>query len=442
MPASTLPVIRIAVLGGGNVGAALVESLVDPEHAGELAARAQMIIEVAGIAVADLTKQRSTKSWFPTELLTDDPEGLIERDDIDLVVELMGGLEPAGSLIKRSLERGLPVVSANKALLADRGPELSATAAANGVDLNFEAAVGGVIPVIRTLRESLAGERITRVMGIVNGTTNFILTKMADEGGDYDEVLAEAQELGLAERDPTADVEGEDAAAKAAILAGLAFGCSVPLDLVHREGITGVRSVDISFARHLGYAVKLLAIAELVGPGEISARVHPAMIPLQHPLASVSGAYNAVFIEGTTAGSLMLYGQGAGGAPTAAAVLGDVIDAARHLLAGTTAPAPMVTMARSAVAMDDLRSAFYLAIDVLDRPGVLASVATAFGDNHVSIRSMEQVGLGDEARLIFLTHEATERDMASTIASLERLDAVDAVGGILRVVAFDEGQDS
>ena len=438
MPDHALPVVRVAVLGCGNVGAALVEILTDPSGAAELVARAGLEIQIAGIAVSDLGRQRSVKPWFPVELLTDDPAALIERDDVDIVVELLGGIEPAGSLIKRSLERGLPVVSANKALLAERGLALSELAAQNGVDLNFEAAVGGVVPVIRTLRESLAGEQITRIMGIVNGTTNFILSKMADEGGDYDAVLAEAQALGLAERDPSADVEGEDAAAKAAILASLAFGCSVPLSSVHREGITNIRSIDVAYARHMGYSIKLLAIAELVGPEQISARVHPAMIPVNHPLASVGGAYNAVFIEGATSGSMMLYGQGAGGAPTAAAVLGDVIDAARHVLAHTMAPAPAARLEREAVSMDELRSAYYLSIDVLDEPGVLAEVATAFGEHRVSIRSMEQVGLGEEARLIFVTHEATERDMAGTIAALETLDAVDAVGGMLRVIVSDE----
>ena len=299
--------------------------------------------------------------------------------------------------------------------------------------------VGGVVPVIRTLRESLAGERVRRVMGIVNGTTNFILSKMADEGGDYEEVLAEAQSLGLAERDPTADVEGEDAAAKAAILASLAFGCAVPFDAVYREGITRIRSVDVAFANALGYAVKLLAIAEDLGDGRISARVHPAMVPLDHPLAAVSGAFNAVFIEGAAAGSIMLYGPGAGGPPTASAVLGDVIVAARRRLAESAAPAPTASLERRVVPMAELTSAFYLSIDVADRPGVLARVATTFGDHGVSIRSMEQVGLGDEARLIFVTHVAKESSMAATIEALASLDSVDDVGGVLRVVADEEG---
>ncbi len=438
MPESPLPVIRIAILGCGNVGASLVELLLDPAGAADLARRAGARLEVVGVAVADASKARPSAPHLPVALLTEDAAGLVARDDLDLVVELMGGLEPAGSLVASVLTRGVPVVTGNKALLADRGLELGVLAQTHGTDLGFEAAVGGVVPVIRTLRESFAGESITRVMGIVNGTTNFILSTMADQGSSYDDVLAEAQALGYAEADPTADVEGYDAAAKAAILARLAFGCPVPIESVYREGITGVRGVDVSFARHLGFAVKLLAIAEQVGDGEISARVHPTMVPLDHPLASVGGAFNAVFIEGRASGPVMLYGQGAGGLPTASAVLGDVIDAARHRLAGSYSPAPTSSIDCSPVGLDELRSAFYLSIDVADRPGVLAAVATAFGDNHISIRSMEQVGLGDEARLIFLTHTATERDMAATLASLETLDVVDAIGGVLRVIDGEE----
>ena len=438
MSESPLPVIRIAILGCGNVGAALVELLADPAGAEDLASRTGARLEVVGVAVSDVTKARPTAPHLAIDLLTDDAVGLVSRDDVDLVVELIGGLEPAGSLIVAALERGIPVVTGNKALLAVQGLELGALAAANGTDLGFEAAVGGVVPVIRTLRESFAGEHITRVMGIVNGTTNFILSTMAERGSSYDEVLAEAQALGYAEADPTADVDGYDAAAKAAILARLAFGCSVPLASVHREGITRVREVDVAFARRLGFTVKLLAIAEQVGDHEISTRVHPTMVPLEHPLAAVGGAFNAVFIEGEASGPVMLYGQGAGGMATASAVLGDVIDAARRRLAGTCAPAPTATMRRTAVGIDELRSAFYLSIDVADRPGVLATVATAFGDHRISIRSMEQVGLGDEARLIFLTHAATERDMAATWAALETLEVVDAVGGVLRVIGSDE----
>jgi homoserine dehydrogenase len=339
---------------------------------------------------------------------------------------------------------------------------LTEAAASAGLDLLYEAAVAGAIPLIRPLRESLAGERIRQVMGIVNGTTNYILTTMSEEGVSYSEAVAEAQRLGLAERDPSADVDGHDAAAKAAILAALAFRCDVVADDVPREGIANVDPVDISFAARLGYVVKLLAVIERTkgsegfdgpdqstsqgprGPGspgddvpEISVRVHPAMLPRTHPLASVRGAFNAVFVKGDNAGEIMLYGLGAGGRPSASAVLGDLIDAAHHLRTG--ARARFVPRLRPTIRpTDDQRYAWYLNIDVADRPGVLAAVAQLFGDNGVSIRSMEQVGLGDEARLIFLTHVAREGDVQRTLAGLRRLDVVDHVGGVLRVMGDEE----
>jgi len=283
------------------------------------------------------------------------------------------------------------------------------------------------------LRESLTGERIHRVMGIVNGTTNFILTRMAEQGADYAEVLSEAQSLGLAERDPTADVEGHDAAAKAAILAGVAFGYDVPVDQVACEGITAVRTLDVAFAQRSGFVVKLLAVVERVGDDEVSVRVHPAMVPTAHPLAGVRDAFNAVFIEGEAAGEVMLYGQGAGGIPTASAVLGDLIDATRNLAAGTTAPAPDRQPGRI-FPPASLRTAFYLSIDVDDRPGVLAEVAAAFGEHHVSIRSLEQEDLEDSARLTLLTHTALEGDVAATVTALGALGPVRQVGGIMRVI--------
>ena len=438
MESSHDSVVRIALLGCGNVGAALVELLSDPARREELRQRTNLDLQLVGIGVRDLNKQRSSASWFPSDLVTDDLDGLLGRDDIDLVVELLGGIEPAAGFIRSSLEHGRPVVSANKALLAEQGVALSALAADNGVDLNFEAAVAGAVPVIRTLRISLAGESVNRVLGIVNGTTNYILSTMAKEGSDYAHVLGDAIALGLAEADPTADVEGFDAAAKAAILAGLAFGSVVPLDQVFREGITKIRSVDMAFARQFGYCIKLLAIAERVGDDEMSVRVHPAMVPLSHPLAQVDGAYNAVFIEGMAAGSLMLYGQGAGGMPTASAVLGDIIDAARNEATKSPAPALSNDANYSVIALDSLTSEFYISLDVVDHSGVLAQVTKVFGDHNVSIRSMEQVGIGEEARLIFLTHEATERDLAATIHDLEALSVVDAVGGVIRVIGQSE----
>ncbi|HEY5246596.1 MAG TPA: homoserine dehydrogenase [Acidimicrobiales bacterium] len=426
--------VRVAVLGCGNVGGALVQLLTT--RGDEIAERTGIRLELVGVSVLD--RQRTRSVMVPPGLLTDDPKELVERPGVDVVVELIGGLDPARTLVETALRAGRPVVTANKALLAQAGAELADLASSNGVDLLYEASVAGAIPVIRPLRESLAGERVMRVMGIVNGTTNYILTRMAEDGLDYADALAEAQSLGLAERDPTADVEGDDAAAKAAILAGLAFGSDVVGDDVHREGITGVRAMDVAYAARLGYVVKLLAVAELVDGGpDVSVRVHPAMVPRSHPLASVRGAFNAVFVEGEAAGELMLYGRGAGGAPTASAVLGDLIDAARNLTQGAPAPAPRRGATRVRP-IDELRSAFYLNLEVVDRPGVLAAVATVFGNHGVSIRTMEQEGLGAEARLIFLTHAAREGDVQATLDDLRGLAAVDRVGAVLRVVDGDE----
>jgi homoserine dehydrogenase len=330
------------------------------------------------------------------------------------------------------------VVTGNKELLANHGAELFAAADGAGVDLLFEAAVAGAIPLIRPLRESLVGERITRILGIVNGTTNYILTKMTEEGAGYAEALAEAQELGYAERDPTADVEGFDAGAKAAIIASIAFGARVVAGDVYHEGISGLTPSDIEYARKLGYVVKLLAIAERDGSGDgrsgaIGVRVHPAMVPTTHPLASVRESYNAVFIEGEAVGSLMFYGRGAGGAPTASAVLGDLIDAAANLRKGSHAS--LGSLAKPDIRpIDDARSEYYLNLEVADEPGVLAAVAATFGVNGVSIRAMEQEGLGDDARLVFITHDATERDVQATLAALRELDSVQQVVSMLRVI--------
>ncbi len=426
--------VRVALLGCGNVGGALAELLVARQD--DIAARTGIRLELVGIAVTDIDRPRP--STIPTALFETDSAALAVRSDVDIVVELIGGLHPAQELIESALRAGKPVVTANKAVLALCGAELADLAAAHGVDLLYEAAVAGAIPVIRPLRESLAGEQIVRVMGIVNGTTNFILTRMEEDGVDFDDALAEAQRLGMAERDPTADIEGHDAAAKAAILAALAFGSDVVDVDVHREGISGIAAADVAYANRLGYSVKLLAIAELVNGGpELSVRVHPAMVPKSHPLASVRGAFNAVFIEGAVSGELMLYGRGAGGGPTASAVLGDLVDAARNLRAGAPGPAPKRTSI-SVRAQAELRSAFYLSMDVADRPGVLAAVTKVFGDHQVSIRAMEQVGLADEARLIFLTHLAREGDLLATIDALRLLGEVDRVSGVLRVIGEGE----
>jgi homoserine dehydrogenase len=437
-------VVRVGVLGAGNVGKALVSLLL--EEAQSIERRSGVRLELVGVAVAHPSRPRPP---IPAELLTGDAKSLVTDPSVDVVVELIGGLDPARSLLEAAIGAGKPVVTANKELIAVHGTALASLAASAGVDLLYEAAVAGAIPIIRPLRESLAGEKVQRVMGIVNGTTNFILTTMSEQGLSYTQALAEAQRLGLAERDPSADVDGYDAAAKAAILASLAFGCEVGPSDVAREGISSVDPVDVEFANRLGYVVKLLAVAERIDDGigagasadedasEISVRVHPAMLPRTHPLASVRGAFNAVFVEGESAGQLMLYGRGAGGRPTASAVLGDVIDAAHHLVAGFSArPAPR-TRVRLHPA-DDLRSAWYLNIDVADRPGVLASVASVFGEHAVSIRSMEQVGMGDEARLIFVTHVARQGDLMETLDGLGRLEVVDRIGGVLRIVGDEE----
>jgi homoserine dehydrogenase len=336
-----------------------------------------------------------------------------------------------------ALKAGKPVVTANKELLANFGEELFEAAENAGVDLLFEASVAGGIPLMRPLRESLAGERIRRVMGIVNGTTNYILTRMSEEGSSFADALGEAQRLGYAERDPAADIEGFDASAKAAIIASIAFGVRVVAGDVYREGITAVGSDDIAAAHELGYVVKLLAIAEEVD-GEIGVRVHPAMVPVDHPLASVRGSYNAVFIEGDAVGQLMLLGRGAGGGPTASAVLGDLIDAAKNLRSGSPGATIGARQRSSIRPIDETASQFYLSLDAADRPGVLASIAGVFGTHEVSIQSMQQKGQGDEARLIFVTHLAREAAMAATIREVRELDTVKHVGSVLRVVGGEE----
>ncbi len=432
--------VRVGVLGAGNVGKALVALLL--EDADAIASRCGVRLEVAGVAVAEPSRPRPR---IPAELVTGDAKGLVTDPSVDVVVELIGGIEPARGLLEAAIAAGKPVVTANKELLAEHGAALAESASAAGVDLFYEAAVAGAIPIIRPLRESLAGEEIQRVMGIVNGTTNFILTTMSEHGSSYTQALAEAQRLGLAERDPTADVDGHDAAAKAAILASLAFRCEIVVSDVEREGISSVDPVDVDFAGRLGYVVKLLAVAERIGERteevpEVSVRVHPAMLPRNHPLAAVRGAFNAVFVEGEASGELMLYGRGAGGMPTASAVLGDLIDAARHLRGGfssTSSPRPRARIHPA----DDLRSAWYLNIDVADRPGVLASVASVFGENAVSIRSMEQVGMGAEARLIFVTHVARQGDLTKTLDGLRGLEVVDHVGGVLRILGDEQDEE-
>jgi homoserine dehydrogenase len=422
--------VRIGVLGCGNVGAAFVQLV--GQQADEIARRTGVRLEVTRVAVRNLSRDRDVE--LPEGVLTRDAHAVVADPDVEVVVEVIGGIEPARELILESLRAGKPVVTANKELLANVGAELYEAADSAGVDLLFEASVAGGIPLVRALRESLRGEPIRRVMGIVNGTTNYILTKMSEEGADYGDALAEAQRLGYAERDPTADVEGFDAGAKAAIIASIAFGARVVAGDVYHEGISGVTAGDIAIARRLGYAVKLLGIAERdAATGEVAVRVHPTMVPLGHPLAGVRDSYNAVFVEGDAVGSLMFYGRGAGGAPTASAVLGDVIDAARNLVHGTHGS--IGTLDRVPIRPIDETSAEYLlGLDVADRPGVLHAVTGVFARHGVSIRAAEQEGIGEDARLVFITHDAREADVQATVRELRELDVVRRVGGLLRVI--------
>jgi len=419
--------LRVALLGCGTVGSEVARLIT--AQASDLQARVGRRLELVGIAVRRLSRPRP---GLDPDLFTTDAQALVAREDVDLVIEVIGGIEPARPLILRALAHGASVVTANKALLAEDGAALFAAAEQAGVDLYFEAAVAGAIPIIRPLRESLAGDHIRRLLGIVNGTTNFILTRMAEGGQSFGDALAEAQALGYAESDPTADVEGFDAASKAAIIASMAFGAQVGAPDVHREGIAGVTTDDIAMAARLGYVVKLVAVAEKADDS-IAVRVHPAMVPTDHPLAAVREAYNAVFVEGAAAGELMFYGRGAGGRPTASAVLGDVIDAAANLRQGTSAG--VVALARARIRpIHELEAQYYLVLDVVDVPGVLEKVAGAFARHRVSIEQVVQLGLGDEARLVLVTHTACERDVQATLADLHGLDEVDRVGTVLRVV--------
>ena len=421
--------VRVGLLGCGNVGAPLVRLL--DENADRIATRAGVAIEVTRVAVRDASRNRDVK--LSPDRFTTDPASVVADPNVDVVVEVIGGLDPARQLITAALEAGKPVVTANKELIAEHGPELFETAARAGVDLLFEASVAGGIPLMRPLRESLAGDRIHRVTGIVNGTTNFILTRMADDGESFADALAEAQRLGYAEADPSADVGGGDAAAKAAIIATIAFGAPVRVGDVHTEGITGITDDDMASARLLGYVVKLVAVAEEVD-GAVAVRVHPAMVPLHHPLAAVRESFNAVLIEGEAVGELMLYGRGAGGGPSASAVLGDLIDAARNLVSGAKGATIGRLTDTRVRPIGDLESQFYLLVEVADRPGVLAAIARVFGEHGVSIQSMEQRGLGADARLVFVTHRARESDLQATVDALRGVESVHRVGSVLRVM--------
>ncbi|WP_224276907.1 homoserine dehydrogenase [Nocardioides lacusdianchii] len=425
--------LRVAVLGCGAVGSQVVRLLTEQHD--DLAARVGAPVELVGVAVRRLDAPREVE--VPEGLLTTDATALVAREDVDLVVEVIGGIEPARSLILSALENGASVVTANKALLAEDGPTLFEAAAKAERDLYYEAAVAGAIPILRPLRESLAGDKVTRVLGIVNGTTNFILDKMDTSGAGFSEALEEAQQLGYAEADPTADVEGFDAAAKAAILASLAFHSRVTASDVYREGISEVTAADVASARDMGSVVKLLAICELRGD-QVAARVHPAMIPRSHPLASVREAYNAVFVESEAAGQLMFYGPGAGGAPTASAVLGDLVTVARNRLAETRGAGESAYADRAVQPMGETRTRYHVAIDVDDRAGVLAAVANAFADHDVSIQTVRQEGRGADAQLVVVSHAAPDAALSATVQQLRSMDIVREVTSVMRVEGGDE----
>ena len=424
--------LRIALLGCGVVGTQVARLLT--EDADELTQRIGAPVELVGIAVRRIGRAREVD--LPEELFTTDAKALVSRGDLDVVVEVIGGIEPARELILTALEHGASVVTANKALLAEDGATVFEAAAKAERDLYFEAAVAGAIPIVRPLRESLAGDTVERVLGIVNGTTNFILDAMTTTGQGFTEALDEAQRLGYAEADPTADVEGFDAAAKAAILAELAFHTRVTIGDVHREGISDVTAADVKSADDMGCVVKLLAICERRetpdGPA-VSARVHPAMISKSHPLASVRGAYNAVFVESAAAGQLMFYGPGAGGAPTASAVLGDVVTVARNRLADVCGPGESTHAQLEVLEMGRARTRYHISIDVDDRPGVLAQVAQQFAELGVSIRTVRQEGSGQDAQLVIATHEADDAALAATVQALRGLEMVRDVSSVMRV---------
>jgi homoserine dehydrogenase len=431
------PPLKLALLGCGSVGSQVVRLL--HEQADDLTARIGAPVELVGVAVRRPELQRDAQ--VPAELLTTDAEGLVSSGDVDLVVEVIGGIEPARTLILKALESGASVVSANKALLAEDGTTLFAAAEKAGRDLYYEAAVAGAIPILRPLRESLAGDKVRRVLGIVNGTTNFILDRMDTSGAGFSEALEEAQQLGYAEADPTADVEGFDAAAKAAILASLAFHTRVTAADVYREGISEVTATDVASAREMDSVVKLLAICELSeGPNgpAVSARVHPAMIPRSHPLASVREAYNAVFVESEAAGQLMFYGPGAGGAPTASAVLGDLVTVARNRLNDVRGPGESAYAQAEVLPMGDTETRYHVAIDVDDKAGVLAQVAHAFAEHNVSIKTVRQEGRGQDAQLVVVSHRALDSDLAATVETLRGMDDVHDVSSIMRVEGDSE----
>ena len=419
--------IRIALIGAGTVGSKVASLML--EQSEDLEARSGAPLVLVGVGVKDANKQRP---GIPKELITSDVSSLLTKD-IDILVEVMGGLEPARTHILDAMSRGISVVTANKELLARDGATLAAAAEKNNVDLYYEASVAGAIPLLRPLRESLVGDRVKKVLGIVNGTTNYILTKMDETGASFEDALAEAQKLGYAEANPSADIDGHDAAAKAAIVAQLAFHTRVTIDDVYCEGISKVSAKDVKAAKEMGFVIKLLAIAERLDEDSIVVRVHPAMIPRSHPLASVREAFNAVFVEAESAGSLMFYGRGAGGAPTASAVLGDLVAVARNKMSGRRGPGESIYADLKVKSVDNALTSYYISLQVEDKPGVLAQISQKIADNKVSIQTVRQDGLENDAQLVIRTHIALEKDLAKTLEALRNLDAVKEISDYMRV---------
>ena len=420
--------LKVGMLGCGNVGSQIARLLV--ANKADLASRAGAQLELVKVAVKDIKAKRD---GIATSLLTDDPYSVVNDPEIDLIIEVIGGISPAKELILAAFKNGKSVVTANKALLAKEGAALYQAAGEANVDLYYEAAVAGAIPILRPLRESLVGDHVTRIMGIVNGTTNYILTKMDESGTAFADALKQAQELGFAEADPTADVEGIDASDKAAILAGLAFHSRVTDKDVYREGITKITATDVKVAKAMDMVIKLLAITELTASGEISVRVHPALISRTHPLASVRESFNAVFVEAQSAGQMMFYGKGAGGEPTASAVLGDLVAIARHKVLGGIGPKESDYASLKIAPMGETKTRYLIRLNVADKPGVLESVAHVFASHSVSIQTVRQTGAGDKAELIIMTHTSTESALSTTVKELGKLPAVTDVASVLRV---------
>jgi homoserine dehydrogenase len=419
--------VRIGMLGCGVVGSSVARLLL--ADTAELSTRAGVKIELSRIAVRTIKPYEGINP----ALFTTDPFSIVNDPEIDLIIEVIGGIEPARELIMTAIENRKSVVTANKALLASHGAEMFSAAYAKGEDIYYEASVAGAIPIIRPMRDSLAGDFVTRLMGIVNGTTNYILTKMHEDSREFADVLKEAQALGYAEADPTADVEGFDAAAKAAILSGLAFHTRVTVDDVYREGISNITLEDVNIAKSMDHVIKLLAIAELTPADEISVRVHPVMLHKSHPLASVRDAYNAVFVEAESAGSLMFYGRGAGGAPTASAILGDVVAVARHIALNSVGQRETDYADRDIAPIESTKTKFLIRLEVADKAGVLAAIATVFANHGVSIQTVNQAGRNSDAEVTIVTHLATEGELKATVASLKAMDMVNKISSVIRV---------